>query len=401
MYAQLEKPKENKRRAIANSVAPKKGSMTQGFGFVDNRPEVTSQRKMQALTFNHQVPQLIQNKENDTGLPDNLNIYSKIKAIQLEKSVNNITFVRNMRNSYKGMPLQRMKINEVEGGEEAVFKTAFMDWLRENAPDIFGGMSNPEIQDSLYDVDREEKLLRGWVNGFNGIGQTTVEMDAPLPESVTHRGEFVSFKTNVISGIDGMFDLWYYHRLSTVDVDVKLLVPELDPHVFQTLRAIEEYWTDKFHLLNEETEERIRVDINVIPTPNAEDYHFEFNDLTGSETNPSVIRGGRTFNTRRVEADAGKNQKSAFHEFGHVIGLGEDYNTDQEISRTGHHYGMLSEGEQEAYRGKIEGTNIPNSIMGQSGAEVQTEHYQPILEAFRSLLPDGQNPNVWIVAEKA
>lgn len=37
MYAQMEKPKENKSRAIANSVAQKKSSEKQGFGFVDNR----------------------------------------------------------------------------------------------------------------------------------------------------------------------------------------------------------------------------------------------------------------------------------------------------------------------------------------------------------------------------
>jgi len=37
MYAQVEKPKENKGRAVANSVAKKKNNMKQGFGFVDNR----------------------------------------------------------------------------------------------------------------------------------------------------------------------------------------------------------------------------------------------------------------------------------------------------------------------------------------------------------------------------
>ena len=37
MYAQVEKPKENKSRAVANSVAQKKSNVKQGFGFVDNR----------------------------------------------------------------------------------------------------------------------------------------------------------------------------------------------------------------------------------------------------------------------------------------------------------------------------------------------------------------------------
>lgn len=37
MYEQIEKPKDNKSRAVANSVAQKKSNVKQGFGFVDNR----------------------------------------------------------------------------------------------------------------------------------------------------------------------------------------------------------------------------------------------------------------------------------------------------------------------------------------------------------------------------
>lgn len=39
MYKQVEKPKGNKSRAVANSVTQKKSNGKQGFGFVDNRPE--------------------------------------------------------------------------------------------------------------------------------------------------------------------------------------------------------------------------------------------------------------------------------------------------------------------------------------------------------------------------
>ncbi|KAF7765044.1 hypothetical protein PCIT_b1178 [Pseudoalteromonas citrea] len=45
MYEQVEKPKENKSRAIANSVAQKKSNVMQIF--VDNRPEAVAQRKLQ------------------------------------------------------------------------------------------------------------------------------------------------------------------------------------------------------------------------------------------------------------------------------------------------------------------------------------------------------------------
>ena len=44
MYEQVEKPKENKSRAVANLVSQKKSSGKQGVGFVDNRPKTTIQK---------------------------------------------------------------------------------------------------------------------------------------------------------------------------------------------------------------------------------------------------------------------------------------------------------------------------------------------------------------------
>ena len=46
MYSQVDRPKENKSRAVANSVAQKKRDSTQGLGFVDNRPTSVAQRKI-------------------------------------------------------------------------------------------------------------------------------------------------------------------------------------------------------------------------------------------------------------------------------------------------------------------------------------------------------------------
>ncbi|WPD22061.1 MAG: hypothetical protein SD837_17875 [Candidatus Electrothrix scaldis] len=57
MYEQVEKPKENKSRAVANSVAQKKSHVKQGFGFVDNRPETVAQRKIQVLAGENFVRQ--------------------------------------------------------------------------------------------------------------------------------------------------------------------------------------------------------------------------------------------------------------------------------------------------------------------------------------------------------
>ena len=63
MYAQVEKTKENKSRAVANSVAQKKSSVKQGFGFVDNRPEAVVQKKMQNIV----------NKRSQAKQPNGLN----------------------------------------------------------------------------------------------------------------------------------------------------------------------------------------------------------------------------------------------------------------------------------------------------------------------------------------
>ncbi|MCJ8289614.1 MAG: hypothetical protein HRT58_03630 [Crocinitomicaceae bacterium] len=45
MYAQVEKPKENKSRAVANSVGQNKSYAGQGFGFVDNRTKAFKARQ--------------------------------------------------------------------------------------------------------------------------------------------------------------------------------------------------------------------------------------------------------------------------------------------------------------------------------------------------------------------
>jgi len=90
MYAQVEKPKENKSHSVQNAVSPKQSGGKSTFQFVDNRPEVIAQRKLQEMANNSpqakQASQLqamadnhiahkhrpFQKKDNNTGLSDNL-----------------------------------------------------------------------------------------------------------------------------------------------------------------------------------------------------------------------------------------------------------------------------------------------------------------------------------------
>jgi hypothetical protein len=105
MNTHADKTQENKNESIASDTSQKQGSDESTFQFVDNRPEVVAQRKLQEMANNsQQVSQLkvfqdmannspqtqqaaqlqamadnsssqqkpIQKKENQTGLPDNL-----------------------------------------------------------------------------------------------------------------------------------------------------------------------------------------------------------------------------------------------------------------------------------------------------------------------------------------
>jgi hypothetical protein len=65
MYEQVEKPKENKSRAVANSVAQKKSNVKQGFGFVDNRSATIAQRRLEEISNN--CPHIVQKRGIEVG----------------------------------------------------------------------------------------------------------------------------------------------------------------------------------------------------------------------------------------------------------------------------------------------------------------------------------------------
>jgi len=70
MYERVEKPRENKSKAVAQ----KQSAGVSIFQFVDNRPQAKQAAQLQSMADNSSSQQLqpIQNKENNTGLPDNL-----------------------------------------------------------------------------------------------------------------------------------------------------------------------------------------------------------------------------------------------------------------------------------------------------------------------------------------
>ncbi|WP_445946281.1 hypothetical protein [Shewanella sp.] len=56
MYAQIDKSKENKSKAVANAVAKNKSVVQQSFAFVDNRSEVIAKRRYQEMVGNYCSP---------------------------------------------------------------------------------------------------------------------------------------------------------------------------------------------------------------------------------------------------------------------------------------------------------------------------------------------------------
>ena len=121
MNTHADKIQENKTQSVANSVSQKKNGSGSTFQFVDNRPEVIAQQKLREMANNspkvkqlrafqemadnspqakHAVqllamtdnrsaqPQLIQKKENKTGLPDNLT--TGITTVPLSYRINSI-----------------------------------------------------------------------------------------------------------------------------------------------------------------------------------------------------------------------------------------------------------------------------------------------------------------------
>ncbi len=322
----------------------------------------------------------LQLKDSDNFNKEN---QSKLSQITLQKKS---TVVSNY------LPVQRTRLSELEPRLQGADITRFIAYLRGNVAQ-FREQSKEQVKQVLETDNTDYPELQNWIAGFRahqqqqgepvlaGAGAARMGHERPLPQSVSHNGEHVSFQTNVQSGINGLFDIWYYHNLHTLDVDVKFALPQNPTHqIIQTLQAIESFWTAKFHFLNRENNQVVRIDVNVIRTQ--ANPHFTYVSLDGErDANPNVLRANQQFSTRSVEEDDREGrQRSAHHEFGHTLGLGEEYGLNgREESDPRHHLSISP-----ASRGGIrpdERGNVPNSIMG-VGHEVQPQHYSAILAEF-------------------
>ncbi len=73
MYAQVEKSKENKNRAVANSVSQNKSGGKQDFGFVDNRKQSVAQRAVKNGTMTGSTVTIQRTDVNGTQVYNDMN----------------------------------------------------------------------------------------------------------------------------------------------------------------------------------------------------------------------------------------------------------------------------------------------------------------------------------------
>lgn len=123
MYEQVEKPKENKSRAVANSVGQKKSNQKQGFGFSDNRPEAVTQRKLQEVTnSNPQAKPLV---KNTIQKPRTSQPIQRVGLLRVLGGISMATLLAMMKyDSYVREENYTKKIKNIPGVSSEIFAQA-------------------------------------------------------------------------------------------------------------------------------------------------------------------------------------------------------------------------------------------------------------------------------------
>jgi len=181
MYAQIEKPKENKSRAVANSVAQKKSNGKQGFGFVDNCAEKIECNKVQKLA-NYSTSLPTQKKKNITGLQRASNAKVIKSAVQLwkkdganwvmpndEETKNDVMqeFNFNLRNG-DGVTVELVKVAVIERMEK-FFSMGGQPSNEIYGAEVYGGLVDERLLEEValdagikFELGDEREL--GWSN---------------------------------------------------------------------------------------------------------------------------------------------------------------------------------------------------------------------------------------------
>lgn len=192
MYEQIEKPKENKDRVVANFVTQKKRGGQQGFGFVDKRLEVVAQRKHQEMV--NISPQAINNMELQTAQLKNTNIKhttGTINAMGADRVVG------------KKMEAELNPKEPVVGSATGV-NSDWMKWIRNQYPNanvVRGHLLNHDlggfaIEENLYPIStlanadhsaKVEQNVKGALSWADQVADRWVEYNVTVNEKDSYQ----------------------------------------------------------------------------------------------------------------------------------------------------------------------------------------------------------------------
>lgn len=221
MYERVEKPKENKSRAVASSVAQKKRNEKQGFGFVDNRSKVVAQRKLQELANKSprnqhlaQLQKLANNYAREQEHPIQT-IPDNAEAIQLAKVT-----VRNQTDSYtSGWVQAETQSTGVDTGPQAeaqrVQDIAGGTWVGGHmVNDRLGGTGGYDnIVPITSSMNGKHKTIENAARNKVGIGLGLYE--AKYNMGILDRDDFNFTNGDEIINLPVKFEQSYDYRLKT------------------------------------------------------------------------------------------------------------------------------------------------------------------------------------------
>jgi hypothetical protein len=242
MYAQVERPKENKSRAVANSIAQRKSCGKQGFGFVDNRTEVVSQCLLQEkiATQTKKKPKLREGART-LELRNVTTIFSKIvkgltgsdavlgggaavNALGGKRTVNDLDFrliptqkiFPNMIESINEELKDEFK-NEIEDEEEFLIEFEYKD--ERSKTTIIGNIGKIEVSLTAQPEHYEQHGLLG------GFGIKTLDQSSLIMEKIIGLNHRVN---EDIKEAQDLYDIGTLYYLQKENIDMEYVNAEIE-----------------------------------------------------------------------------------------------------------------------------------------------------------------------------
>lgn len=221
-------------------------------------------------------------------------------------------------------------------------------------------------------------------------------------------GTHISFMDNVVSGVNGYFDMTFLPDVPRINIWVKMKLPaptsptDLRPlQISASLAATAKFWSGQYGLRPKAGGNPVGIFVHILEVDKGQ--HYTYNDLDSKGGRPNVIRDvdhGSTFSTTTVRHDKNLQdqarrsnpsipedklpQIASYHEMGHVLGLNEEYDLDTR-GRTHPHEELTVDQRANPLHGDFSTPNVSGSIMGPDNGKVQLQHFGPIRQAFAKM----------------